>query len=202
MNAKYLSSGTAGGIISLGQSSGMNGLVTWSSSTPASTSVKFQTRSSANGVTGWSDWSSYYTDSDGENIVSPSNSYLEYRATLSTGNPNVTPQLHDVSFDYGAKSGPAKENVYNYPNPFSPNDGPTNLAFSVSQSGSVSLVILSGAGREVWRRDMSAGEVLAGKNVVSWDGKDASGLLVPNGVYLYVVEAEGEKVINKIAVVR
>jgi len=188
--------------IKVDNTNGINGIITWTETAPAGTDVKFQTRTSSDGISGWSEWSSYYTDPSGENISSPPDKYLQYRALLSTQDKQITPRLHSVRFDFGFKNKITEHNVYNYPNPFSPLDGPTNLTFSVSRSSDVEVTILSAIGRKVWGKTLGAGKVLAGKNIVPWDGRDSSGKLVPNGVYLLVVEAEGKKVFNKIAVIR
>jgi flagellar hook assembly protein FlgD len=42
----------------------------------------------------------------------------------------------------------------------------------------------------------------AGGHEVRWDGRNAEGLVMPNGVYLAVLEALGKRVSRKIAHVR
>lgn len=71
---------------------------------------------------------------------------------------------------------------FNSPNPFS-----TQTAFSVDGSGIKKTSV------QVW--DLSGQLVLekmASGNKVTWDGTDSDGDLLANGVYLYVVTAEGK----------
>ena len=70
------------------------GNLTWAGDFPAGTTVAAETRSSADGVI-WSAWSTPLTTS-GSPITSPAARYLQYRLTLSTTNPLVSPEVHQV----------------------------------------------------------------------------------------------------------
>jgi PKD repeat protein len=48
----------------------------------------------------WSPWSSEHWDQTGSQILSPPARYIQYRATLTTTNPLVTPILSEVSIKY------------------------------------------------------------------------------------------------------
>ncbi|HDL64120.1 MAG TPA: 6-bladed beta-propeller, partial [Proteobacteria bacterium] len=76
-------------------------LISWSETLPAGTDISLETRSGDTPTPDktWSEWSPVYTDSTGEAIVSPSSRYIQYRASLSTIDPFVTPTLHEVKID-------------------------------------------------------------------------------------------------------
>lgn len=69
----------------------------------------------------------------------------------------------------------------NTPNPFNPS---TVIAFSLSDAGTVDVVIYNVLGQEV-RRLLSGAHLSAGQHQVVWDGRDGQGQMVSSGVYLY-----------------
>lgn len=68
----------------------------------------------------------------------------------------------------------------NYPNPF--RDG-TTIAFDLEQPGDVVLDVYNVTGQLV--RRLATGNYAPGEHEMKWDGRDASGTLVPSGVYFY-----------------
>ncbi len=83
------------------------------------------------------------------------------------------------------------------PNPFTLELG---LSFSLERAGQVRLSIHDAAGRHV--ATIADGRREAGTHAARWDGRDGSGRALPNGVYLAVLEAHGERASRKIAHVR
>jgi Tol biopolymer transport system component len=71
----------------------------------------------------------------------------------------------------------------NYPNPFNPG---TNIAFTIKQSGHVSIDVYNLAGQKV--RNLTSANYAAGEHVVTWDGTDSKGSMVSSGVYFYKME--------------
>ncbi|MCC6177933.1 MAG: hypothetical protein IT305_21750, partial [Chloroflexi bacterium] len=69
------------------------GSVTWLAATPPATTVNVEARTSQDGV-GWSAWVSL---SNGSPPPAPTNRYLQYRVTLGTGDPSVSPEVTDVT---------------------------------------------------------------------------------------------------------
>jgi len=63
--------------------------------TPAGASATFETRTSADGVA-WSEWAAVNSP-----IASPNGRYLQYRASLTTSDSWVTPEIQDVTITYG-----------------------------------------------------------------------------------------------------
>ncbi len=77
----------------------------------------------------------------------------------------------------------------NYPNPFNPS---TRLTFTLPRQGRVSLRIYDPAGRLV--RTLVEGELPAGVQQVTWNGRDAAGRSVGAGVYFArLVTPDGER---------
>ena len=70
-----------------------------------------------------------------------------------------------------------------YPNPFNPY---TNLSFTLPEASNYSLKVYNVAGQLVRSYD-GLGQV--GLNMVTWDGKDNSGVSVASGVYFYKLTA-------------
>ncbi len=85
----------------------------------------------------------------------------------------------------------------NVPNPMS-RGGVTTIHYSVAQGGEVRIRILDAAGRLVRAIRQDAGP---GPNSVTWDGRDAYGRQVPEGVYFYEIRAGGFAAERKMVVV-
>ena len=75
------------------------------------------------------------------------------------------------------------------------------ISFTLGRSGPVTARVFNRAGRLV--RELAVGSYFrAGENVVRWDGRDASGNIVPDGVFLVVVEYANQRESKSLAVVR
>lgn len=75
---------------------------------------------------------------------------------------------------------------YNWPNPFNPRTGTTNIGFNLSAPARVTLTIYTLQGRRV--REISASESSGGNKVWSWDGRNGEGRLVEPGGYLALIK--------------
>jgi flagellar hook assembly protein FlgD len=75
--------------------------------------------------------------------------------------------------------------LQNYPNPFNPS---TDIRFDLPVVTNVRLVIYNITGQEV--RTLINGNMDAGVQRVTWDGKDNSGKNISSGVYLYRITAD------------
>ncbi|MBN1996017.1 hypothetical protein JW935_00610 [candidate division KSB1 bacterium] len=91
--------------------------------------------------------------------------------------------------------------VLNVPNPFA---DATNFTFEISQPADVQVKIYTVAGRLIQMID--AGWCAAGFNSFYWDGRDAEGDEIANGVYIYKVFATSNsqktEALSKIVVMR
>lgn len=87
-----------------------------------------------------------------------------------------------------------------YPNPITPSSGSAEFRFILSESGSVSLSIYDGMGREI--RKLSLGELEEGIHSGRWDGRDGNGLFVSPGIYFCRLSEGSRSAQGKIIVVR
>jgi hypothetical protein len=74
----------------------------------------------------------------------------------------------------------------NVPNPFNPR---TSIAFELPRDAAVNLEVFSVSGHRV--RRLLQEYRPAGSHQVLWDGRDASGRLVPSGTYFYRLRVDG-----------
>ncbi|UCF78730.1 MAG: type IX secretion system sortase PorU [Candidatus Eiseniibacteriota bacterium] len=86
----------------------------------------------------------------------------------------------------------ALRDVINYPNPF---EEETYITFELTRNASATIKIFTVSGKLI--RELCQGcPATSGNNQFRWDGRDAEGHAVANGVYLYkieVVDGEGKK---------
>ena len=83
------------------------------------------------------------------------------------------------------------------PNPF---NARTNLAFAVPGDGRVTLRLFDVRGRLV--RTLHDGPLPAGRHGYDWDGRDDGGRPLPSGPYFYRLEAGGESLTGRCALVK
>lgn len=84
-----------------------------------------------------------------------------------------------------------------YPNPMK---GKTNIDYSVSRRGNVSLSIYNVSGQLV--KTLVEEENASGRHTIRWDGKDISGKDVPSGVYFYRLKTTGFEETKRLIVLR
>jgi hypothetical protein len=82
------------------------------------------------------------------------------------------------------------------PNPFTES---TNFIFQLSGDADVTLKVFNVSGREIWRKEMYAGE---GFNSIYWTGRDFTGDRIANGTYLYVLDVSFRNSYNREETVR
>jgi hypothetical protein len=83
-----------------------------------------------------------------------------------------------------------KGSFTNFPNPFQPETGSTRFTYWLAQNATVNLRIFSMTGTPV-RRLITNESRNAGLNTSdTWDGRNDSGRMVLNGVYLSVLEVD------------
>lgn len=80
------------------------------------------------------------------------------------------------------------------PNPFR---GTTALEFTLPRAGHARLELLDVTGRRV--RLLTDGIMALGPHRVTWDGRDASGAIVPAGLYWARLEGNGETAVRRLA---
>jgi len=113
-----------------------------------------------------------------------------YRAYImvnhnASGSPEVVTVDLVVDDDTSVADGPMAFALEgNFPNPFNPM---TNISFALPSSAEVRIDVIDVTGRVV--RTMEAGELPAGRQIVTWDGRDNEGHPVASGVYLARLQA-------------
>jgi len=86
----------------------------------------------------------------------------------------------------------------NYPNPFNPS---TSIEYKLPVFSQVSLTIYNLLGQKI-RSLLSQTRKPAGRQEVTWDGKDDSGNQVAAGVYFYQLKAGNFSIVKKMIIVR
>ncbi len=93
----------------------------------------------------------------------------------------------------------------NYPNPFNPRSGPTEIRYTLTEDADISLYIFNIIGERIGTFKFSSGQNggRQGENIVSWNARSPFKGLLPSGVYICQIVANG-KVIGtvKIAIVK
>src|SRR5262245_42217559 len=84
------------------------------------------------------------------------------------------------------------------PNPFT--DTGTRLVYSVPAAGRVTLSVYGVDGRRLLR--LVDQEVPAGPHTATWEGRDAQGNPLPNGVYYATIEYRGETRVHRMVKAR
>jgi hypothetical protein len=96
------------------------------------------------------------------------------------------------------------EYVHNYPNPFSPANGPTKIAYFLENPTGVSVSIYDLGGTLVFEKQLSMGQsgTSSGPHEVEWDGNNMQGTSVRNGIYVCQITAGSNSAKFKIAVAK
>lgn len=78
------------------------GAINWKANTPAGTAVKVAVRSGnvPDPDDTWSDWTAEQTDPAMAEATAPKARYLQYRITLSTNDPKITPEVRQIAIRY------------------------------------------------------------------------------------------------------
>ena len=97
----------------------------------------------------------------------------------------------------GAVKSAASELKQNHPNPFS---SQTSITFVLDDQQNVCLNIYDLRGNKV--RGLCNRTFTADTHDVVWDGKDASGSRVPDGIYFFRLETESMKETKKMLLMR
>ncbi|MCG3205570.1 MAG: hypothetical protein KCHDKBKB_02292 [Elusimicrobia bacterium] len=81
--------------------------------------------------------------------------------------------------------------VFNFPNPFSPSNGGTDIHYLLGADSDVRLVIYDLLGNLVKTIDVSQGSVggKIGQNILHWDGRNGEGTSVANGGYIVQIHS-------------
>jgi hypothetical protein len=180
--------------------------VAWSESVPAGTSLALETRT-GNAPSPDGTWSAWALAPSSGSPVGLASRYIQYRASLSTSEPFVTPALRDLAVTCSsapvgagdaALAAPLATKLHAvFPNPFA---RATRISFDLALRGRVSLRVFAVDGRVV--RTIEEGEREPGRYTGTWDGCDDAGRAVAAGVYFVRLDAPGFTRTNKMLLLR
>lgn len=170
------------------------GELSWEASVPAETQLYFQVRGSDD-PTDLGDWSGLITEPvDLSTYLADGESYLQYRVTMLSDNPSVSPQLNSVTVTYdplGIEESPELRLSV------SPSPAATTACvyLSLPEPADCTVSVYGLDGRLVER--LHGGSLPAGESTFT---RDASS--VPSGVYFVRVAGSGVDSSARVAVVR
>lgn len=84
----------------------------------------------------------------------------------------------------------------NYPNPFNAGSEDTAISYLLSRNSNITLSIHDLSGTTIAKKTYSTGSAggRAGYNEVAWDGRSDAGDVAGNGIYVYLIIADGKVV--------
>ncbi len=152
------------------------GNLDWDAETPEGTSVSLQVRATDDysDLGAWSDTLSEPCSLQG--ILDENDSYFQYRAILSTSNPDVTPTLHNVTLNWDPL-GFEEQGLLETLLPISPNpvSGNVTIRFVLEKTSDVRIDVFDMTGRRVDYLDEQ--NMLEGIHVLGIN-------TLPSGIYI------------------
>lgn len=168
----------------------------WSGEIPSGTSVKFQVRSSDN-YTAMGDWSdTLATGGSLSGILEDGDRYVQYRALLSTDNPDITPTLDGMSISWnpvGIAEDPGSEDAWSINIEPNPCIGTGTLRFSLHGDIETRIRVLDLAGRTAWESLYTGTQEGEGDMPIPD---------LPSGVYTVILETDDQAFARRFTVVR
>jgi len=83
----------------------------------------------------------------------------------------------------------------NFPNPFNPGAGPTNISFNLDKPARIIIAIYNIFGQRL--KILTDAVYQSGKHNIFWDGTNVNGQVVSSGIYFYQLEIQNIKQIKK-----
>ena len=170
------------------------GELSWEASVPAETQLFFQVRGSDDpGNLG--EWSELlYAPVDLSAYLADGESYLQYRVTMLSDNPGVSPQLNSVTVSYDplGVEGNTGFGLRVFPSPVG---SVATVSLTLPEPAECTVAVYSLDGRLV--NTVSDGLLPAGESALQWDAS-----FVPSGVYFVRVSGAGLNAGVRLVVVR
>jgi hypothetical protein len=106
--------------------------------------------------------------------------------------------MQEMTFmDVGKNGIASAPECSNYPNPFNPE---TQITFNLPNSAKVMIKVFNALGQQV--RSLTNSTYEAGTHSVRWNGKDAFGVEVASGVYIYQFKADDFTQVKRMLLIR
>jgi hypothetical protein len=168
------------------------GALTWKAHTPAGTRVTVAVRSGnvAEPDETWSDWSAEQGDAENARVTTPSARFLQYRVTMGTDNPNVSPAVKAVAVRYMTTNQAPEVTGLEVPDLDAANlekPGKLKVKWTAVDPNEDELTYSLYARKEGWKNWVQIEDDLS-KREYEWD---TSGM--PSGVYQLKVVASDHK---------
>jgi hypothetical protein len=168
------------------------GSLRWKADTPAGTRVTVAARSGnvAEPDETWSDWSAEQTDPQQARLIAPPARFLQYRVTLVTDKPQVTPMIHDLALRYQTTNQAPEVTDVEVPNLDAVNlDNPKKLKFrwTATDANEDELTYGLFVRKDGWKNWVQLEEALE-KREYEWDTTTT-----PSGTYHLKVVASDRK---------
>lgn len=132
---------------------------------------------------------------------------LQVRSSVAFGDFAFTPLFSPgaITVDFSTDAGPDTEPLLplafslnqNYPNPFNP---ATTITFSLPHSSEIRLTVYNVLGQEIAR--LAEGRFSAGEHSVLFDAASPPGTVLASGIYFYRLEAGGQVITRKMALLK
>ncbi len=170
------------------------GEMTWDASVPAETQLYFQIRGSDDP---WNlgEWSGLITEpADLSTYLADNESYFQYRVTMLSDNPDVSPQLNSVTVSYDplGVEGNTGFGLRAFPSPVA---SVATVSLTLPEPAECTVAVYSLDGRLVGT--VSDGSLPSGDSALQWDASS-----VPSGVYFVRVSGAGLNAGVRLVVVR
>jgi FlgD Ig-like domain len=137
-------------------------------------------------------WTSVINGADVPNHDNGNYPWLQIRTHFTPADLNTsTPSLQDLSINYNNDTAGTTLSLISGPSPFNPEIESTNISFNLTQPTNTSLYIFTLAGELIYKQTVSTH---AGINSTTWNGRNVSGTIVPNGVYYYQLVANNKSI--------
>jgi hypothetical protein len=168
------------------------GALRWQADMPAGANVTVAVRSgnTAEPNETWSDWSAEQTDSEQAVILAPTARFLQYRVTLSSDNPRVSPSVHGLTLRYMTTNQAPEVTSVQVPNLDAINlENPKKLhiKWSATDPNEDDLTYSLYIRKDGWKKWVELEENLE-KTDYDWDTTTA-----PSGIYQLKVVASDRK---------
>lgn len=134
-----------------------------------------------------------YAEKLGYNSATVSNTLLDYsKGIVDKTLDIVLPASNTTSVEFSKGIPQSIVLGHNYPNPFNPS---TQITFSLAKESRATVKVFNILGQPV--ATLVEGTLSAGEHRVTFDAAD-----LPSGVYLYELQADGKRIVNKMLLMR